>query len=301
MAEESTTAVVACAPGKTNGALVEHWRELGLRAQLLTPSAAAADLGRGDTALVRLDVLQTLDGIEPGLDAVRELEARGVRVFNPSATLLRAHDKLETLQVLDAAGIPVPSWTHYTGEVAVPELDLPVVVKPRFGSWGRDVTRCETRDDLDQCLDRARERSWFRRHGAMIEEYLPSEGFDRRVLVAAGQVVGTVERVAAAGEWRTNVALGGSRRRAPSAPEADEIAVAATLAAGADFVGVDLIRSGGHWFVLELNGAVDFDDAYSLEGHDVFADIAEALGLLGRNVCAATPGDGEPGMRLAKR
>jgi RimK family alpha-L-glutamate ligase len=289
MTEDSTTAVVACAPGKTNGALVEHWRELGLRAQLLTPSAAAAGLGRGDTALVRLDVLQTLDGIEPGLDAVRELEARGVRVLNPSAALVRAHDKLETMRALDAAGIPVPSWTHYTGDVAVPELDLPVVVKPRFGSWGRDVTLCETRDDLDRCLDRARERSWFKRHGAMIEEYLPAGGFDRRVLVAAGQVVGTVERVAAAGEWRTNIALGGRRRRAPSAPEADEIAVAATLATGADFVGVDLIHSGRHWFVLELNGAIDFNDVYSLEGHDAFADIAEALGLLGPNVAPRHP------------
>jgi len=283
-----TTAVVACAPGKTNGALVEAWRALGVRARLLSPSAAAATLEITDTALVRLDVLQTLDGIEPGLDSVRELEARGVRVLNTSTALTRAHDKLESLQALEAAGIPVPAWVHLTGPDVAPTVDLPLVVKPRFGSWGLDVTRCETRSELDLCLKWARGRVWFQRHGAIIEQYIPSGGVDRRVLVAAGGVVGAIERVAASGEWRTNISLGGSKHTAPSAPEADELAVAAATACGADFVGVDLALSGQRWLVMELNGAVDFDDTYSLEDRDVFAEIALALGVLTPNPSART-------------
>jgi len=43
-------------------------------------------------------------------------------------------------------------------------------------------------------------------------------------------------------------------------------------------VGVDLLPDGeGGWFVLELNGAVDFTSEYSLDGGDVFAAITEAL------------------------
>ncbi len=260
--------------------MVEKWRSLSIDAYLLTPEAATATLSDGDVALMRLDVLQSLDGIEPGLDAVPTLEESGVRIVNSADALVRAHDKLRSARALSGAGIPTPAWTHYTGDRGLPELGLPAVIKPRYGSWGRDVVLCETIDDVERCLSWARERPWFQRHGAMIEEYVPTRGVDRRVLVAAGRVVGTAERVGARGEWRTNVSLGGTIRAAAPAPEADELALAAVAAIEADFVGVDLIWSGTAWLVVELNGAVDFGPQYSLAGKDVFTDVASALGVL---------------------
>jgi len=45
-------------------------------------------------------------------------------------------------------------------------------------------------------------------------------------------------------------------------------------------VGVDLLPiDGERYVVLELNGAVDFDERYSLDGLDVYAEAARALGL----------------------
>jgi glutathione synthase/RimK-type ligase-like ATP-grasp enzyme len=97
-------------------------------------------------------------------------------------------------------------------------------------------------------------------------------------VVAAGTVVGAIERVAARGEWRTNVALGGERRRVVPPPEASALALAAAAAIGGDLVGVDLLpRPEGGWVVLEINGAVDFTPDYSLPGRDAFADAATAL------------------------
>src|SRR5260221_9168616 len=63
---------------------------------VLTPAQAVARLGRGDVALGRLDVLPTLDGIEPGLWALERLAASGVRVLNARRTLFAAHDQLAT-------------------------------------------------------------------------------------------------------------------------------------------------------------------------------------------------------------
>ncbi len=111
----------------------------------------------------------------------------------------------------------------------------------------------------------------------LVQELVPPLGRDLRIVVAAGQVVGAVERVEAAGEWRTNVALGGVRRPTRPPEAARQLALAAAALSGAHLVGIDLLptREGG-WVVLELNGAVEFNSEYSLDG-DVFAAAADAL------------------------
>ena len=94
--------------------------------------------------------------------------------------------------------------------------------------------------------------------------------------VAGRQVVGAIERVAPAGEWRTNVALGGIRRPVVPPPRACELGVAAATALGIDLVGVDLLPVGaGEYVVLELNAAVEFTPEYGEE--DVYAAAVSAL------------------------
>jgi glutathione synthase/RimK-type ligase-like ATP-grasp enzyme len=87
-----------------------------------------------------------------------------------------------------------------------------------------------------------------------------------------------VFRVAAPGEWRTNVALGGVRRPVDAPPhEASALAIVAASATGASLVGVDLLPDErGGWTVLELNGAVELTQEYAPWG-DVFAEIAAVL------------------------
>jgi glutathione synthase/RimK-type ligase-like ATP-grasp enzyme len=91
--------------------------------------------------------------------------------------------------------------------------------------------------------------------------------------VARDRVVGAISRLAAPGEWRTNVALGGTRTAVDPPADAAALAVAAAQAAGADLVGVDLLPTpDGGWTIVELNGAVDFTEDYAPS--DVFAEVA---------------------------
>ena len=261
----------------TNEWLAEAWRDLGITAVVVSPREAGL-LDDGDVLVGRLDILQTLDGVERGLSALRLASARGVRVVNDTAGLLHAHDKLLTARLLARAGLPHPR-TVLIAAGGVPTLEPPVVVKPRYGSWGRDVVLCRTDAELERHLTGLGSRGWFRRHGALVQELVPPPHYDLRILVAGGRVVGAAERVAAPGEWRTNTSLGGSLRSARPSAETSELALAAAAALGGGLVGVDLMPSAGGWVVLELNATVDFDRRYSLPRSDVYAEAADALEL----------------------
>ena len=251
----------------------------GVDARILTPEQAASLLQPGAAALGRLDVVEGLDGVEDGLWALGSLAGRGVRVLNRAGALLAAHDKMLTARVLTRAGLPHPRTRILHPGSVVPDWEGPVVVKPRFGSWGRDVELCEDEVALRRHLHSLEHRLWFQRHGAVLQELVPPAGSDLRVVVAAGVPVGAIARVAAVGEWRTNIALGGTRVAVEPPSEALELAVRAADAAGAELLGVDLLPdgAGGHT-VLELNGAVDFTREYRID-RDPFVAAAAELAL----------------------
>jgi [lysine-biosynthesis-protein LysW]---L-2-aminoadipate ligase len=278
---QELVAVVARRSQPTNAPLVEGWRRLGIRAELLCPPDAYRLLGAGDIAVVRLDVTPTLDGVEAGLAEMAALERRGVRVVNRPGAVLTAHDKLRAARQFAATGIPHPHTLHRTTLHEVRMLEPPFVLKPRFGSWGQDVMLCRDRSEVEESLAAIAPRSWFRRHGVLIQELVPPLGYDTRIVVAGGRVVGAGRRESALGEWRTNVALGGQFISSPPSEEEQALAVDAARAIGAELVGVDLLPEPAHGsVVLEVNAAVDFsEDEESLAGRSVYADMAAALGL----------------------
>jgi RimK family alpha-L-glutamate ligase len=270
-------AVVAHRPSATNQALVAAARAWGIDSELLDPHAALTSLEPGDVALARLDVREGLDGIERGTGELERLTAGGVDVRNPPGALIVAHDKLLTARTLRLAGLPHPHTTLLSPALPAAVPELPVVLKPRFGSWGRDVERCTTADELEAALVRLQAKPWFREHGALAQELVEPRGWDLRLVVAGGSVVGAACRIARGGEWRTNAALGAQVEPVDPPPIARALALAAARAARVDLVGVDLLPTpNGGFLVLELNGAADFRPLYAPH-RDVYYDVVAAL------------------------
>jgi len=234
-------AVVAHRVTDTNAALVAASEAIGVSADVLSPRDALRRLEPGDVALGRLDVREGLDGIESGSIELERLAAAGVEVLNRPSALVAAHDKLLTARALRVAGLPHPHTSLIAEGLPAQAPELPVVLKPRFGSWGRDVVLCQTRDELDAALERAAFRGWFREHGGLVQELVPPVGWDLRLVVAGGCIVGAARRSAAPGEWRTNVSLGGRSEPAAPPPLARTLAIAAAAAIRADLVGIDLL------------------------------------------------------------
>ena len=121
-------------PQPTSERLVEAWRELGIHAGMLSPADASSLLRPHDVAVGRFDVRATLDGVQPGLHVLVELERQGVRVINRVEALMNAHDKLRTARLLTEANLPHPKTAHITSLEQITKFAPPVVVKPRFGS-----------------------------------------------------------------------------------------------------------------------------------------------------------------------
>jgi glutamate---[amino group carrier protein] ligase len=269
--------VVAHTRSETNDALAGAAASLGLPALVLSPRDALRTLEPGDVALGRLDVRDELDGVETGMSELEQIAAAGGILLNPPSSLAAAHDKLLTARVLRRAGIPHPrTWLIGDGAPS-PAPELPVVLKPRFGSWGRDVVRCETADALAGTLTRVAQRPWFAECGVLAQELVPPQGWDLRVVVAGGEVVGCARRIAAPGEWRTNVALGARTEPALPPPLARRLALEAAAAIRGDLVGVDLLPLRNGFVVSEVNGAVDFRPAYGLRPGNVFRTAVHEL------------------------
>jgi RimK family alpha-L-glutamate ligase len=275
----------------TNTALVEAIRNHGVDAAIVGRHQLQSVVA-GDAVLGRIDVLPSLDGVQACLWAFRSLEQAGVRVLNGTGALLACHDKLLTAIRLGRHGVGHPRTAHVDSTVPPLDLRFPVVVKPRFGSWGKDVVLCEDERTLSAHLLRLRRKRWFRRQGALVQELVPPQGHDLRLVVAGGDVVGAVARISPPGEWRTNVALGATRQPVARVPEgARSLAVAAAEAVGADLVTVDMLPDGDGHVVIELNGAADFNAEYSLHGRDVFDEVARALLGEPRDAASHVPAD----------
>ena len=109
-----------------------------------------------------------------------------------------ASDKEMTLQLLAAAGLPVPKSTAVStladGLVAAHRIGFPVVVKPLDGNHGRGVGLNLTDDDaLSAAFAVAQSES--RGGQVIVESFL--QGSDYRFLVVGGRMVAVAERVPA--------------------------------------------------------------------------------------------------------
>src|SRR5262245_39128571 len=182
--------VVLGRPTDTNLALVQAFADLGHRPQLADP-ASPLRVGPGDVVLARLDVLPSLEGIEGGVWELPRLKRAGAQLLNGPLALTAAHDKLTTALFLGANDVAHPATAHVRG-FKVPSFGPPYVVKPRFGSWGREVHLCHDEEELRRRLGELTHERWFRRQGALVHALVRPTGSDLRVVVSAGRVVGAI-------------------------------------------------------------------------------------------------------------
>jgi len=212
-----------------------------------------SDLAALDALVVRTMPPGSLEQVVFRMDALARLESKGPLVLNPPKAIECAVDKYLTTSKLAAAGLPVPETTVCEraddAMSAFAGLGGDVVVKPIFGSEGRGILRISD-PDLAFRTFRTLERT---DSVLYLQQFVEHEGFDVRVLVLGGTVIGAMRR-GSPRDFRTNVARSGSAQPHELTSQEAEWGLRAAAATGALFAGIDLLYDrSGTGFVVEVN------------------------------------------------
>jgi len=127
-----------------------------------------------------------------------------------------------------------------------------VVVKPIHGNGGKAIFRVPENGENLTALFEVFNQTWPEPH--MVQPFLTevAEG-DKRIVLVDGEVAGAINRIPGEGEFRSNLAMGGSAEQTRLTEREQEICDAMgpeLKRLGLTFVGIDVI--GGKWLT-EIN------------------------------------------------
>jgi [lysine-biosynthesis-protein LysW]---L-2-aminoadipate ligase len=109
-----------------------------------------------------------------------------------------------------------------------------------------------------------------------LQEFVKRPPRDIRLIVAGEEVIASVYRNAPAGEWRTNVARGGTTTGFQLNKEIEDITLKAAKAVGGGILGVDAMESDDHGYTIhEVNNTVEFKGAQASTEHRIARKIVD--------------------------
>lgn len=235
------------------------------------------NLAEFQAAIVRTMPPGSLEQVVYRMDVLARLQAAGLQVLNSPRALECAIDKYLTTARLAAAGLSVPETAVCEDADSAMEafaaLGGDVVVKPIFGSEGRGIVRVSDPDLAFRTF-----RTLARIQAVLyLQRFIDHAGFDVRVLVLDGKIVGGMRR-RASGDFRTNVARSAQpEAHAPSDLER-EWAFRSAAAVEARFAGVDILYDREErGYVIEVNAVPGWRAFQRVTGIDVAALVIHSL------------------------
>ena len=153
-----------------------------------------------------------------------------------------------------------------------------IVVKPIHGNGGKAVFKVDRAGTNLSALIEVFNMTWREPH--MLQAFLPgvAQG-DKRIVLVDGAVAGAINRVPGEGEFRSNLAVGGSAVKTELTPKEREICAELgpeLQKRGLLFVGIDVI--GGEWLTeINVTSPTGIVAIERLDGVDVAAMIWDAI------------------------
>ena len=176
-------------------------------------------------------------------------DAMGKETFPSYHTYKCVQDKIKQTALFQLLAVPHPFTRVFYGKRQKAKITgmfrYPFVGKiPRGSAMGRGVFLIENEKDLHQYL--------LGDHPAYIQQYLPHNR-DMRIVIIGDQVIHAYWRINPAGDFRSNVAVGGRVSLDEIPQKARELALHTARRCGWNDVGIDVCEFQDGFVVLEAN------------------------------------------------
>ena len=227
--------------------------------------------------------LEKFDAIIPRISAtiVRQLEMQGEYTLSKSLAIVRARDKLRSMQVLAKYGVNIPKTVVSRNTTDIDELlerlgGTPVIIKLANGTHGNGVVLAETKKAAKSTM-----QAFYLTNDSgtniLLQEFVKeSAGTDIRAFVIGSKVVASMKRQSLDDDFRSNLHKGGTGTPIKLTPQEEKIAVTAAKAMGLSIAGVDIMRSARGPLVLEVNASPGFG-IEKVTGRNVAGKIIEYI------------------------
>ncbi len=228
-----------------------------------------------DAVIPRIGSAATMSGAA----VIRQFEAMGVYSTLTADALLRARDKLSCLQILIKHNLPVPRSVVVNNLAALDIMagkinDYPKIIKILSGTHGLGVIKADTHEVLKTMM----ETFHLLQQKSLVQEFIAeSRGSDIRIFVVNNEVVATMIRQAAEGEFRSNLHRGGQAQKIEITEQERKIALKAVEILGLEVAGVDMLRSHGGPKILEVNASPGLEGIETTTHVDISACIFEMI------------------------
>lgn len=214
-----------------------------------------------------------------GCAVARQFQSTGAYCLNDAVSISRSRDKLRSLQLLSDKRVPMPTTGFANSPMDTSDIikmvgGAPLVVKLLEGTQGKGVVLAETGKAAESVINAFKSLH----ANILVQEFIKeADGKDIRCFVIDGKVVGSIQREAAAGEFRANLHLGGSASSVKITADERKIAIQAAKAMGLQVAGVDIIRSKSGPKVLEINSSPGLEGIEGITEKDVAGLMIECI------------------------
>jgi len=206
-----------------------------------------------------------------GAAIVKQFELNHVFSTAKSLGILKARNKVATLQLMSKKGISIPKTVFSINPNNVEDqIELlggaPVIIKLQEGTQGKGVILAESKKSAKSVIDTL----YNMNTSILLQEFIQeANGEDLRIIVVGNKIVASMKRTSGLDDFRSNVHRGAEIQKVQLTPREKYMALNATKHLGLGVAGVDLIRSKSGPLLIEVNASPGLKGIESATGVNV--------------------------------